>query len=145
MNNLPSDSVDKQVGRVSVPESKNMANHTRDSQRPSVRSSPFEPFLRVGTFQPQNTVKVLSGGVVQRVLEYLDFLYQCETSIRCLISIHPCFSVQDLLIIWRHLNHGIVKRRTAAVCYGSNSPVTSVDIQYSTKSCESLQNMSSVK
>jgi hypothetical protein len=91
MNDLSSDSVDKQVGRMPVAESKNMANHTRDSQRPGVCSSPFKPFLRVGTFQPQNTVEVLSGGIVQRILEYLDFLYQSETSTRRLIGIHPYF------------------------------------------------------
>ena len=68
----------KDVGRMSVTQAQDMANHAVDGKGPSVCRSSFKPMLRIRALQPQHTVKVLSRRILQSIFKDFDLLQKAK-------------------------------------------------------------------
>lgn len=74
VNNLAADAVHEQVRRVSIAQAEDVADHRHDGERAAVIAASVKPGFGVPTLEPEDSVKVLTGRVVERVLEDLELL-----------------------------------------------------------------------
>ncbi|KAI6776023.1 hypothetical protein HG530_002781 [Fusarium avenaceum] len=88
MDDLSGDTVEHQVGRMTITQSKDVAHHRHDTKRACVVCSSLKPSLRRLGLEPQHAVQVLTCGVVQRITKHLNFLHQGE-----------------VVVVGRHLQH----------------------------------------
>ena len=119
MHDLASDTIKHEIGRMSVAQTKNVANHGHDSERARVVGTSVEPCLRALTLEPKNTIQVLPGRVVQCVAEHLDLLHECK-----------------VVIIRRHLQHDSVlniEQNFAALAVFTDKDVKCVAVRYPSK------------
>ena len=83
--------VEQQVGGVPVAETQDVADDRGGGERAHIRGAALEPCLGRARLEPQNAVQVLTGCVVERVLEHLDLLQHGEA-----------------VVVGRHLEHEAV-------------------------------------
>lgn len=84
MNYLSSAAFEKQIGRMTIAESKDVANHTVHGKGAGIGGTAFQPMLRTRTFKPEDSVQVLASGVFQRIFEYFHLLEECQVLVvRC--------------------------------------------------------------
>lgn len=74
VDDLSADTVHEQVRRVSIAQTEDVANHRHDGERAAVVAASVEPGFGIPTLEPEDSVKVLTSRVVERVLEDLELL-----------------------------------------------------------------------
>jgi hypothetical protein len=83
--------IEQQVGRVSIAQTKNVTNHGHDTKRSGVVGASLKPGLRALTLEPQDPVEIFAGGIVHSISENLDLLHESKA-----------------VVVWCHLQHDSV-------------------------------------
>jgi hypothetical protein len=74
VNDPPRNAIHKQVARMAVSQSENVSDHRHDGKRTAVVASTVEPRFRIARLEPHYAVKVLTGRIVEGVLEDFELL-----------------------------------------------------------------------
>lgn len=66
--------LEHQVGRVTICEAEDVADHGVHGERTGVCRAALEPVRRVGRLEPEHSIKILTRGTPERILEDFDLL-----------------------------------------------------------------------
>ena len=94
MHDLPGDLVKQKIGGMSIAETKDVPDHRVDTQTSCIGNATFKPSFGISALEPQDTVKILTSGVVERVLEDLDLVQKWKTIIALVRHLNSISSVQ---------------------------------------------------